>query len=110
MYKQNTYRKSGFNVNTATQGEHLETKIERMISNKEKMKDGAPLLYTERSKGVIASTNIRTDRFEVAIDASEKIAKSYKARREEKAKMPKKDSETEPTQGKSPEGDTAITK
>ena len=41
------------------------------------------LIYTERKEGVRPSTNIRTDRWEIALDATEKIAKSYKARRED---------------------------
>lgn len=66
------------------------------MSNKEPTDDGqaVPLLYTERSEGIRASTNIRTDRFEIAIDATEKVQKSYKARREERAKA--KDGKTEP--------------
>lgn len=78
----------------------LEQKIERMISNKEPIKDGAPLIYTERKEGVRASTNIRTDRFEVAIEGMDKVAKSYQARREERAKGPEKkgDGGAEPIQ------------
>lgn len=83
-----------------TPGETLENKIERMISNKEPIKDGAPIIYTERKEGVRASTNIRTDRFEVAIEGMDKVAKSYKARREERAKAPeKKEGEPGKTEG-----------
>lgn len=66
------------------QGETIEEKVERIVNNKEPIKDGAPPVFTERGKGVLASTNIRTDRFLIAIEAAEKIEKSYKARREEK--------------------------
>ena len=90
-------------VNTAVEGETIEQKIERIVNNKEPIKDGAPLIYTERKEGIRPSTNIRTDRWEIAIEATDKIAKSYQARRENKGlevEPPKKDGEPEPIQGK----------
>lgn len=102
-YKQNKMKDRMPRVNTSVEGEPIETKIERMLNNKEKIKDAAPLVYTERKEGIRASTNIRTDRFEVAVEAADKISKSYKARRQErqKAKVDKlKDGEPETIQGK----------
>lgn len=83
-------------------------KIERIVNNKEPIKDGAPLIYTERKEGVRASTNIRTDRFEVAVEGMDKVAKSYKARREERQKGGKTDSGAEPIQAT--EGQEPTTK
>lgn len=108
MYKTPKFKKSKLVINKAKQGETIEEKIERIVNNKEPIKDGAPILYTERKEGIRPSTNIRTDRFLIAVEASEKIAKSYKAKREErintKDRPPvKKDEGLEPTQGK-PEG------
>lgn len=75
-------------VNEHYVGETIEKKIERMISNKEPLTgDGAPPIYTERKDGVIPAYNIRTDRFEIAIEAGDKIAGSYRARREETGKV-----------------------
>lgn len=99
MYPQPKIRSTRLHINTSMQGQTIEKKIEEILSKKEPIKDGAPLLYTERKEGIRASTNIRTDRFEVAVEAADKVAKSYKARREEAAK-PKKDGEPEPIQGK----------
>lgn len=104
MYKVPKYQETQLQVNTSVTGESLETKIERIVTNKEPIKDGAPILYTERKQGVLASTNIRTDRFEIAVDAMDKVEKSYKARREERQKAAKeegkKDGGAEPIQGK----------
>ena len=88
--------------NISTIGERLETKLDRIVNNKEPIKDGAPLIYTERKEGVRASTNIKTDRWEVAVDATDKIAKSYAARRENKGLTNVKpdDGKAEPTHGK----------
>lgn len=86
------------------EGERIETKVDRIVHNNEPIKDGAPLIYTERKKGVQPEFNIRTDRFEVAIDAMDKVAKSYKARREERGKVVELkqpgNTEGEPIQGK----------
>ena len=88
--------------NISTIGERLETKLDRIVNNKEPIKDGTPLIYTERKEGVRASTNIKTDRWEIAVDATDKIAKSYAARRENKGLTVDKpdDGIAEPTHGK----------
>jgi hypothetical protein len=72
-------------INEGYEGEMLETKVERIMTLNEPITDGAPLIYTRRSDGVGPEYNIRTDRFDVAIDAMDKVAKSYTARRDEKA-------------------------
>lgn len=62
-------------VNTSVEGESVELKLERAIHNREPIDNtiGAKA-YNERKDGVIASRNQRTDRFEVAASASEKVA------------------------------------
>jgi predicted RNA-binding protein with PIN domain len=103
MYKVPIYTQTELSVHNTQEGETIEEKIERIVNNKEPIKDGAPLIYTERKEGIRPSTNIRTDRFEVAIEAADKIARSYMARREEKAG---KVGEPESTQGKPETGTT----
>lgn len=83
MYVKTKPTRTALVVNNSSEGEMIETKIERIINNKEPIKDGAPIIYTERKEGIRASTNIRTDRWEIAIDTADKIQKSYQARREE---------------------------
>lgn len=87
MYKKVEHQKSSIATRNAIEGETIEEKVERIISNKEQIRDGAPLIYTERSEGVNASYNPRTDRFEIALDATTKIEKSYKAKRENNANL-----------------------
>lgn len=102
MYKKNIqYTKTTLRVNEAIEGETIEQKVERVTINKEPIKDGAPLIYTERKDGVQAGYDIRTDRFDVAIDAMDYVARSVQAKRDNNAKMKivKEDSEAEPTQG-----------
>lgn len=87
MYKTPNYNKTTLKVNQSLEGETIEQKIERVTTNKEPIKDGAPLIYTDRNEGVLAGYNIRTDRFEIAVEAMDKIQKSETAKRESKAKM-----------------------
>jgi len=101
MYKKVTYAKTDLNVNKSTEGETLEQKIERILDNKEPIKDGAPLIYTDRKDGVQPGYNIKTDRWEVAIDAMDKVSKAVAAKRENKATMNvvKDNNGVEPIQG-----------
>lgn len=86
MIKFNIWRNdSRLAVNTSVEGETIEEKIVRFMDSKEGIKDTAPIIHTERREGVRAGTNIRTDRFEVAVEAMDKIAKAKVAVREGKA-------------------------
>lgn len=67
-------------------GETIEEKIDRMIYNKEPIKDAAPIIYTERKDGVRPEYDIRTDRFDVAIDAMDAANKSKLTKREDRLK------------------------
>lgn len=79
----------------STEAETIEQQVERLVNNNEPVEGQAPLIFTERKEGVRAEMNIRTDRFEIAIDAMDKVAKSYQARREERQAMFEKKKEEE---------------
>ena len=70
-----------------TEGEPIELKIERIVSNKEPITDGAPEIFTERKDGINAAYNIRTDRFEVATEAMDKVSGSIQAKRDSRGKV-----------------------
>lgn len=69
-------------VNEGYIGERIEQKIDRIVNNKEPITDGAPIIYTERKHGVMPDYDIRTDKWEHAIDGTDKITKSRLAKRE----------------------------
>lgn len=103
-YKQNPMTGTTIERNESREGESIEMKVERIVNNKEPIKDGAPKIYTERKDGVPPGYNIRTDRFEVAIDGMDIISKSITAKRDNKPmekpeEEQKGDGETEPIQG-----------
>lgn len=58
------------------EGERIELKIDRMTQNNEPIGESAPLIYTARKDGVIAAYDIRTDKWEIALDAMEKVNKT----------------------------------
>lgn len=80
------------------EGEPIELKIERITNNKEPITDGAPSIFTERKDGVISAYNIRTDRWEIASEAMDKVSGSIQAKRDAKGKVSK--SKEEPEKGK----------
>ena len=54
-------------------GETIETKVKRITENDEAIKDGAPIIYTNREDGVLPAYNIRTDRWEIAQQAMDAV-------------------------------------
>lgn len=75
--------KTSINHNESYEGESIETKVQRITLNNEPITDGAPIIYTERKDGVLPGYNIRTDRWEIAIDAMDKVSKTITAKRDE---------------------------
>lgn len=68
-------------INQSVEGETIETKVERITMNNEPISDGAPIIYTERKQGVLPEHDIRTDRFDLALEATGHIARSAKIKR-----------------------------
>lgn len=88
MYKKQPRQSSQLKVNQSYVGETIEKKVARITQNKEPITDGAPLIYTERRAGVGAEYDIRTDRWEVAVDAMDKVTKAHLAKREDRHMTP----------------------
>lgn len=82
-------------VNKSIEGESIEQKMERLIENNEPISDSAPIIYTERSEGVLPQYDVRTDRFELAIDAMDKVSSTHLAKRVEMYKRKNESGEGE---------------
>lgn len=105
MYKINKIIPTSINVNNGMEGESIEQKMERITNNGEPIEDGAPIIYTDKKEGVIADYNIRTDRFERALEAKETLDKDAYAKRENvNLKIVKDDETKEVTKGESTHG------
>ena len=116
MYNKKSPSKTTISRNESYEAETLEMKIRRIVNNKEPITDGAPIIYTDRSEGVLPDYDIRTDRMEHAIDAMDKVTKTHQAKRAErigekakknmeteaKTETKKPDSGAEPIQGTNP--------
>lgn len=82
MYRVRAMQGTSININESYEGETIEMKIDRVLNNGEPIEDGAPIIYTERKDGVIAETDIRTDRFDAALDLTDKMHASHIAERQ----------------------------
>ena len=80
------YQKTQINCNDSILDISLERQLEKVVAGKEPIDSSSPLIYTERKEGVLPQYNIRTDRFDLALEAMGVVDKSYKAKREEKLK------------------------
>lgn len=94
------YAKKAISTNEAYIGERIEDVIARAMSNNEPVGNESPMIYTERNVGVLPEHNVRTDRFDIAIEAMDKVSKTKVARRSMYIKNKKDDD------GKSPEGES----
>ena len=56
-------------------GESIENKVRRITENNEPITDGAPIIYTNRDDGVLPAYNIRTDRWDIAQEAMDRVNK-----------------------------------
>lgn len=74
--------KGSIKVNESYEGERIEDKIRRVLSNNEPISDGAPLIFTERKDGVRPEYDIRTDRWEIAVDAMDYVSGATRAKRD----------------------------
>lgn len=70
------------NPNLTYLAEPREVKLRKIISGESSnMDDGVfPTIYTEKKDGVLPEYDIRTDRFEIALDAMDKINQSTASR------------------------------
>lgn len=84
LYRTPKYSRSKLTGIEVIKGEPIEHKIERIVHNKEPIKDGAPEIFTERKDGVISAYNIRTDRWEIASEAMDLVSRSRIAQRDSK--------------------------
>lgn len=78
------YPKSRIRVNATLEGESLEETLRKMLAGKEPIQATAKINYTDRKDGVLQQYDIRTDRFELALMASDKVhASQYASRMQE---------------------------
>lgn len=80
------FNKTQLTCNDGFEGISIEREIERLIEDKTAIEATSPIIYTERKDGVLPQYDIRTDRFDIALEAMDKVSGSYRAKREESIK------------------------
>lgn len=60
-------------IEMTEEGETLIKKIQRILDENEPLTDGAPMIYTPKQEGVRDDCNIRTDKWELAMNAMDKV-------------------------------------
>lgn len=71
MRKIITSNKGLIKRNTSIEGKSIERMLSDKMAGEEIEMTGKALMYTERKDGVLPITNIRSDRFEIAMEAND---------------------------------------
>ncbi len=105
------YAKTSIKPLPTWEGEPIELKVERILTTKEPIKDGAPIIYGEKKDGVKPEHDIRTDRWEMATDAMHAVHTS-KSKAKVNSKVAKNESkaETKESDGKGSENSETSSK
>lgn len=107
MYSRPNFTKTSIELNKATEGEPIETMIERMTENGSQITNTVEKIYTDRKDGVIKAYDIRADKHDIALDAMDIATKSEYARRDGYAR--KSDDVADATIGKPESTDGEVT-
>lgn len=101
MYKKVNANPGRIKCNNAIDGRTIESQIAEITQNKGEVPVETELIYTPKEDGVLPGYNIRTDRFEVAVEAVDKIEASRQARRDNAGKpQSKEEPKEEPKEDK----------
>lgn len=79
----------------------MEMKVRRIMESDEPITDSAPLIYSERRDGVDPWTDVRTDRFDLALDHTNAVTQKQLLKRQELLK-PKEEPPTPPVEPVTP--------
>lgn len=93
-YKQNRIVRSQLKSVKLNDGMTMETNVALWLKNQNESEEQKEMVYTERKDGINQGMDIRSDRFDIAIDAMDKSAKSIKAKRDAKMNVVKDDEDS----------------
>lgn len=95
MYQQNAKVKTSLRGLVSREGETIERKLMRMMQNGADLGETGEAMFTERKDGVLPETDIRTDRHEIAVEATDTMAKMHLTKRDERHNPKPKEGEGE---------------
>lgn len=94
------YRTTTINSNNDIyEGQSIERYVEQAETSKQPIEGGSPEIFTARKEGVKAEYNIRTDRWEIAQRAMDKVSASIQAKRADYIKASENTTTAEAAEG-----------
>ena len=78
------FKKTNFDINESVEGQSIEEKMRETTMNGQPIESAAPLLYTDKRDGVLPQYDIRTDRWDIALQTTDKITRTQIAKSQEK--------------------------
>lgn len=75
------HSETSIKVNASYEAKPIEQVLEEITTTNEAISADAPIIYTSRADGVQAGYDIRTDRFDIAIEAMDRVSKTKIAAR-----------------------------
>lgn len=84
------------------EGESIEEKCARISENNEPISDGAELVYTPRKDGVKPEYDVRTDKWDIAIDKMNKVSEMKKNKIKENMRKGLPEPESKEPESKEP--------
>lgn len=91
MYKERIYNRTSLSRNEGVEGETIEMMMERALQNTGDTKmlevPNKELIYQAREEGINPAYNVKTDKFEEAIKATDKVTAHMRAKTNEKVKQ-----------------------
>ncbi len=74
------FNKTNFDINESVEGQSIEEKMRETTMNGQPIESAAPLLYTDKKDGVLPQYDIRTDRWDIALQTTDKITRTQIAK------------------------------
>lgn len=92
MFKKNKHQTTDLQVNESVVAESIELRVKRLLNNKEPIQNEATLQYTSAKDGVRPEHDIRTDKWEIAVEQMDKVIQmKHTKRKAEDTDTDKKD-------------------
>lgn len=98
MYRKPSKVRTSVKRNTSREGESIERMVERLLNNNETDLLVKEAIYNRPELGVVYGTDIRNDKFEKALENTQKVTEYIRSKREEKYSKKAEETAKESTQ------------
>lgn len=81
------FSKTNFDINESVEGQSIEERMRQATISGQPIESAAPMIYTDKKDGVLPQYDIRTDRWDIALNATDKVARAQIAKPQENPSM-----------------------